>query len=176
MIKISGKDSVRLRRLALSAQGLLKDRSFGNRSASQFSPCRFPNAGAEASIMWAQDELYALVAIPLRTTGVLEGGLVAIERLGSETLATWSEMFGAVIDVAPIGTPANGELSATVRSFPEIDIRVSTTYDAERNAIARSRRNLVLSGVAALLLAIVASLVLARPFAEPIVKMTKPVV
>ncbi|UCG87261.1 MAG: EAL domain-containing protein [Gemmatimonadota bacterium] len=149
--------------------------STGNSSTGsrlQFEPCQFPNGEAEASLLWAGGVLHVLVAIPLRTSGVLDGGLVALEPLGPETLRSWSEMFGTVIDVVPPGTHRARELEERVRSFPEIEIRVSTTYDAEHRAIARSRRNLVLSGIGALLLAIGASLILARRFAQPIVKMT----
>jgi diguanylate cyclase (GGDEF)-like protein len=141
-------------------------------SGLQFEPCEFPNGEAEASLLWAGGELHSLVAIPLRTSGVLEGGLVALEPLGPGTLRSWSELFGAVIEVAPSGTRPARELEQRVRSLPEIEIRVSTTYEAEHRAIARSRRNLVLSGIVALLLAVAASLILARRFAQPIVKMT----
>lgn len=137
-----------------------------------FEPCKFPDGGAAASILWTRGGLYALVAIPLRTSGVLAGGLVALEPVGPETLRSWSEIFGAVITVVPHGAAPAQELEARVRSFREVEIRVSTTYDAEHRAIARSRRNLLLSGIGALLLAIVASLILARRFAQPIVKMT----
>jgi len=152
-----------------------ENRAAGNSSAGDrllFEPCQFPDGGAEASILWAGDEIYALVTIPLRTSGVLDGGLLALEPVGSETLRAWSEMFGAVIDVVPLDSPPALELEQRVRSFPEIEIRVSTTYEVEHRAIARSRRNLVLSGIGALLLAIGASLILARRFAQPIVKMT----
>ena len=71
------------------------DRRFSAGNGVHFEPCEFPDVGAEASLLWADGELYALVAIPLRTSGVLEGGLVALEAVGSETLRTWSERFGA---------------------------------------------------------------------------------
>jgi len=148
----------------------------GRRTAAgngvQFESCQFPNGGAEASILWRDHELYALVSVPLRTSGAHEGGLVALEAVGSETLHTWSDMFGAMIDVLPHGTHPIGSLEERVRSFPDIEVRVSTTYDAEHRAIARSRRNLVLSGIAALLLAMGASMILAHRFAAPIVRMT----
>ena len=150
----------------------LADRRAPTSDAVHFEPCRFPSAGAEASLLWSEGDLYALVAIPLRTSGVREGGLVILETIQSTTLGVWSEMFGAIIEAVPHDAEPIQELAMRVRSFPDVEIRVSTTYAAEQSAIARSRRNLVLSGIGALLLAILASLFLARRFAQPIVKMT----
>jgi diguanylate cyclase (GGDEF)-like protein len=155
-----------------SAVDRLADRRTPTGDPVRFEPCRFPNADTEATLLWADSALYALIAVPLRTAGVREGGLVILEPVGAATLSAWSEMFGAVIDAVPQGTPPVQQLEMAVRSFPDVELRVSTTYVAEQGAIARSRRNLVLSGVGALLLAILASLFLARKFAQPIIKMT----
>ena len=51
-------------------------------------------------------------------------------------------MFGAVIDAVPHDAERIQELGMRVRSFPDVEIRVSTTYAAEQSAIARSRIDL----------------------------------
>ncbi|UCD24704.1 MAG: EAL domain-containing protein [Gemmatimonadota bacterium] len=155
-----------------SGQDDLADRRPPTGDRLYFEPCQFPNVGAEASILAADTALYALVAIPLRTSGVRDGGLVALEPINAAVFGAWSEMFGAAIHAAPPDTPPAHGLEERVRAFPDVEIRVSTTYDAEHRAIARSRQNLLLSGAGALFLAVVASLIIARRFAQPIVKMT----
>jgi diguanylate cyclase (GGDEF)-like protein len=50
-------------------------------------------------------------------------------------------------------------------------LQVSTTYEAEQLAISRARQNLVLAGLAALGLAVLAGALLAHSFARPIRKM-----
>jgi len=137
-------------------------------SGDEWKACEYPLRGAEASLLQSDGGMYALVRVPLRTRGVLDGGLFAVEAVSDEILAGWSELSGA--DVRAGGSASDGELDALVKALPGIELRVATTYDAELSIIRRARNDLVLSGALALLLALVASLFLARDFARPIVR------
>lgn len=154
-------------RPACVSAGTASKRGGGGRD---WMPCAFPEGPGEASLFEAQGNLYSIVAVPLRTNGRLDGGLIAVEAVGEAMLQQWSELSGAAIRSGPPATEA-GALDALVRTLPGIEMRVSTTYDAERGIIERSRYNLAVSGALAVLLAIVASLVLARAFMRPIRKM-----
>ncbi len=136
----------------------------------RFAGCEFPAAEAEASLMLADGELHAVVSVPLRSRDALIGGLIALEPIGDRQMAVWSEISGADIGILLPGTAPSLDLQRRVRALPGMELWVSTTYEAERHAIARSRRNLVLAGLGSLLLAVIASLLLARRFARPILQ------
>ena len=139
-------------------------------TAAEWTPCAYPRGLSEGSLFETDGDLYALITVPLRTGGRLDGGLVAAEPLGPILLMRLSELSGGRIHLGPAGR-AHADLDASVRTLPGIEIRVATTYDAERAIIRRARLNLVASGLVALLMALGASLLLARAFARPIVRM-----
>jgi diguanylate cyclase (GGDEF)-like protein/PAS domain S-box-containing protein len=134
-----------------------------------FNTCTYSEGVAEATLLGSQADLYTLAAVPLRTGGTLVGGLVAIEPVSPRTLRVWSELSGG--EIHPGEVPTGSDLETLVREFPGLEIRISTTYDAERGAIRSARRNLLVSGFVVLLLSLLASLFLARSFARPIVQM-----
>jgi diguanylate cyclase (GGDEF)-like protein/PAS domain S-box-containing protein len=134
-----------------------------------FGPCRYPEGPAEATLFSSSDEVHTLVLIPLRTGEALVGGLVALEQVTPQLVAEWSNLSGGTINLAH-ATPGS-DLEAVVRRFPGVHVKVATTYDAERGVIRRARRNLAVSGLAVLVLALGASWLLARGFARPIVQM-----
>ncbi len=144
-------------------------RAGGSGRSGTWEPCRYPEGPPQATLFRSRGELYTLVTVPLRTGEWLVGGLVTIEPVSPQVLATWSELSGGAIHWS--AAPATAELQAPVRSFPRAEIRISTTYAAERAAISRARRDLVASGLGVLLLALVAAYFLASGFARPIVQM-----
>ncbi len=131
--------------------------------------CGFPDR-TEASMLEQDGRVYVRVAVPLRTRGAVVGGLIALEALHDETFAAWSNMLGARMHVAGAASSSDTELTEHVSSFPDLDLVLATTYASERHAIAHSRRSLLLSGLGALVLALVASLFLARRFSQPILE------
>jgi diguanylate cyclase (GGDEF)-like protein len=115
----------------------------------------------------AGDRIYAAAAIPLRIRADLVGYLVAVEVVGPEVLEAWSSVLGVLVTVGAAEPSLEDALVRTV-NVTGASVLVSTTYEAERQAIARARQRLVLAGVAALLLAVLAGAFLARSFARPI--------
>jgi len=139
-------------------------------SATGWTRCAYPHALPEGSLFESAGDLYALVMVPLRTGGRLEGGFIAVEPMGPMLLERLSDLSGGRIRPGRADAP-DPDLEATVRTLPGMVIWISTTYDAERAIIGRARLNLVASGLFALVLALGASLLLARAFARPIVRM-----
>ncbi|MGH7540701.1 MAG: HAMP domain-containing protein, partial [Gemmatimonadota bacterium] len=133
-----------------------------------FEPCQYPEGGPQATLLSSGGDLFALVAVPLRTGTQLVGGLLAVEPIGASRLEAWSELSGAQIHLGAV--PGSSDLVTRLRRAA-VDLHVSTTYEAERRAIGRARRNLVVSGQIVLILSLVASYLLARGFARPIVQM-----
>lgn len=136
--------------------------------AGTWVPCAFPETPGEGTLFESDGDLYALAVVPLRTEDRLDGGLIAVEAVDAELLREWSDLAGADLRSGPATA---GSLDAPVRVLPGIELRVSTTYDAEQAIIDRSRANLIISGLLALFLAVVASLLLARAFTRPILRM-----
>ena len=138
------------------------------RGVAAWTECSYPTGAGEGTVFESGAELYAVALIPLRTDGLLDGGLVAVEAIGAGLLAEWSDLAGADLRTGPA---LPGELEAPVRLWPRLQLHVTTTYEAEQAIIDRSRKNLIISGILALALAVAAALVLARAFTRPIVRM-----
>jgi diguanylate cyclase (GGDEF)-like protein len=136
--------------------------------AGSWVRCAFPTTPGEATLFQSDGDLYALAVVPLRTENRLDGGLIAVEAVNGGLLNEWSELAGAELRSGPARA---GALDVPVRILPGIELRVSTTYDVEQAIIDRSRNNLIISGLLALGLAVVASLLLARAFTRPILRM-----
>lgn len=142
-------------------------------SAAEWARCAYPQGLPEGSLFESDGDLYAVVAVPLRTGGRLDGGFIAVEPIGPGLLGRFSDLSGGrlhLVHLARAGDAAR-DLEAPVRTLPGLEIRISTTYEAERAIIGRARLNLVASGLFALVLALGASPLLARAFARPIVRM-----
>ncbi len=139
-------------------------------SAAEWAPCAYPEGPAEGSLFQSDGDLYAVTTVPLRTEGRLDGGFVAVEPIAPAVIGRLSDLSGGRIHLGRVAE-AGADLDTLVRSLPGIEVRVATTYDAERAIIRRARLNLVASGLFALVLALGASLLLARAFARPILRM-----
>lgn len=139
------------------------------RTSAGWGPCRYPEGSAEGSLFETGGALYALVTVPLRTGGRLDGGLVVVEEVQPATIARLSELSGGDIRFGP--RAERSDLEAAVRTQPGLALRIVTTFDAELAIIRRARLNLIVSGLVALMLALVASLLLAHAFARPIIRM-----
>jgi len=140
-----------------------------NDQGGRWTTCGYPADGVESSLFEHRGELYALVAVPLRSGQELEGGFIAVEAIGDALFVRWSKLSGATLHVGPGDVPQN-DLDVPVRTLPGLAIRASITMDAARATIRNARANLVASGVLAMFLALGASLFLARSFARPIVE------
>ena len=151
---------------AIACVGVAGDNA-GAQAQAVFTPCAYPDR-AEASVLEHKGDMYVRVSVPLLTRGTVVGGLYALEPLSRETMQAWSAIVGADVHVPTPGGLAPVDLVETVRTLPDLEFVLSTTYAPEQAAIARSRRNLVLSGLGALVLAIVASFFLAKRFSRPI--------
>ena len=152
---------------AIACVGIAGENAVAQPAQAVFTPCAYPDR-AEASVLEHKGDMYVRVSVPLLTRGTVVGGLYALEPLSRETMQAWSAIVGADVHVPTPGGLAPVDLVETVRTLPDLEFVLSTTYAPEQAAIARSRRNLVLSGLGALVLAIVASFFLAKRFSRPI--------
>jgi len=121
----------------------------------------------------AGGRLYAATSVPLFTGDTSVGHLLGIEEVGPDVLTAWSIVLGVDATVGPEEVASPDEIVSVVRTFSEGSLRVSTTYEPERQAIARARRNLLVSGLVALVAAVLAALLVAHRFAGPVRRMKR---
>jgi len=121
-----------------------------------------------ASLVAPAEQPFAMVVLPLQTGRRLLGRLVAVEPIGEETLALWSRLCGARVSFTAAGSSDREELTDVLRVVGDLELRVSLSLEAERRALANSRRNLLTAGTLALAVAFGASLLVARGLVRPI--------
>jgi signal transduction histidine kinase/CheY-like chemotaxis protein/HPt (histidine-containing phosphotransfer) domain-containing protein len=128
--------------------------------------------GSRPSALVGRDsQTFAAIAIALETAGQPLGRLVAFEPIGDELLAEWSGLVGADVRLQTPDQNARPQgIDTVVRDLGPLQLRVASSLRAERDAIARSRRSLLFSGVVALCAAFVASLFLSRGLVRPILE------
>ncbi len=123
-------------------------------------PATFPAEGATLVVLG--NSFHTLVAIPLRTGDRSLGRLVALEPIESSTLDEWSELCNARVFCSPPGLQDDRDLEQVVHSSDGLELRVRTSFDAERLALSNNRANLLTAGALALSVALIASIFLSR--------------
>jgi diguanylate cyclase (GGDEF)-like protein/PAS domain S-box-containing protein len=113
---------------------------------------------------------YTASLIPLETRGRLVGHLVAVERLGPDTLAEWSSLCGVEVAFREQDDTV-ASLDRVVSPLGSLELRVEGSLSAERAALRNSRRHLLQAGAVALGLAFAASFLLARGLVRPLLAM-----
>ncbi len=108
--------------------------------------------------------VYSAAGVPLRDDGRTLGSLIALTALGERQLAAWSGLCRNRVWIGASGS----DPSLLVRSIDDLELRVCITVDAEREALANSRWNLLTGGLAGLALASAVSIFLARSLVRPI--------
>ena len=127
-------------------------------------------AVSDAGLVASQGRPLAVVSVPLATGAERIGRLVAVHPLGAATLAEWSELCGAEVSFRSAGRPSREHIEAVSRDLGELQMRVILPLTAEREALARSRGNLLLAGLLALAAAFGASVFLSRGLVQPILE------
>jgi methyl-accepting chemotaxis protein len=113
---------------------------------------------------------YAVASVTLAREGRSLGRMAAVEPLRASTLQEWSVLCGARIFFSrPTGT-APGTLDTVVRHLQGLEMRVELSLAPEREALARSRRNLLTAGFVAIVAAFLASLFFSRGLIRPILQ------
>ena len=133
-------------------------------------PARTALAQVDRALLAHDGALFAATAIPLETRGRLVGRLVAVEAVGGEMLASWSELCGARVVATPTDDPGSPGLVRVVRRLGPLDLRVISSLEEERRALATSRRSQLAAGAVALGLAFAASGLLSQGLVRPIRK------
>ncbi len=130
--------------------------------------------GNRAAALVASDGTpYAAVSVPLETAGHTVGRLVTFHAVGQPALDEWSALVGANVRFGrEVLRPGDG-IDAKVRDVGALELRVASSLDAERAAMTRARRNLLLAGVMALGAAFVASVFLTRGLVQPILEIKR---
>jgi signal transduction histidine kinase/CheY-like chemotaxis protein/HPt (histidine-containing phosphotransfer) domain-containing protein len=124
----------------------------------------------QAALLGQGGHPFAAIAIPLETGGQPLGRLIAFEPISKELLAEWSGLVGADVRLQAPDQSADQGINTVVRDLGTLQLRVAASLQAERDAIARSRSSLLLSGLLALCAAFVASLFLSRGLVRPILE------
>jgi len=124
---------------------------------------------ARSRLLAHEGEIFAMTVTPLHTRGRRVGSLVAVEAVSETVVSSWSDLCGARVHFAlPEASPL--PLDVVVRPLGDLELRVTGSLDAEREALAHSRRRLIAAGAVALALAFAASFILARRLARPILE------
>jgi len=121
---------------------------------------------ATTSLVALRGVPYSMVNIPVQDDAQLVGGLVALEAISLAELSSWSRLCGARVTVDD--GAVSDQLTSAFRSVGDLQFRVTISYDSERAALANSRTNAIVGGLAGLALATLASLLLARSLVRPI--------
>ncbi len=114
-----------------------------------------------ASVLPLEGSPHVAVEIGLKTADRPVGRLVAMERVSAELIREWSELCGAEIVFGGVEDESDA-LARTACRFGTYEMNVVMPLEAERQALAHSRLNLLWAGAGALLVAFGASLVLSR--------------
>jgi signal transduction histidine kinase len=124
-------------------------------------------AAGASNVFAAGDAMFAVASVPLETDGLALGRLVAVERVRTDTLAQWAHWCGARLRVGR-ESAVHAAVSARVRPLGGADLWVISSFGSERDALVRSRWNLLRAGAVALLAALALSLFMARDLVDPI--------
>jgi methyl-accepting chemotaxis protein len=93
---------------------------------------------------------YAAVSVPIRSGDRTLGRVIAVEPLGSQTVAAWSKLCGARVLFASSDQSIGADVERTVMDLGGLQMRVGSSLVAEADALARSRRNLLVAGAVGL--------------------------
>jgi diguanylate cyclase (GGDEF)-like protein/PAS domain S-box-containing protein len=130
-------------------------------------------SGGSEAVFRSEDGLYTYTEIALQTAASRIGSLVAVEHLGPDRLAEWSDTVGAEVAFEVQPRETDTRLVHEVRSIGGGALTVSSSLEAERAALQHARRNLAAAGLAALAVALGAGVALSRSWVRPILRMKK---
>jgi diguanylate cyclase (GGDEF)-like protein len=136
--------------------------------SERFVPCAAHAPEPQATLVFAQGGVYAAARVPLVTRARALGFMLAAAPLPEATVKAWSGLTGAALAFVPPDAAASAPLERMVASFGTIELRASSSLERERATLALARRNLAGVGCASLVLALVASALLAKGFVRPI--------
>ena len=115
-----------------------------------------------------QARAFGVAAVPIQTAERPLGWLLAAQPIADETLALWSDLSGVDVAFVPTQEAPVGRLDRAARRVGDLELRVSSTLEAERRALAQARRELLTGGAFALALAFGLSLLVSRGLVRPI--------
>lgn len=124
----------------------------------------------EANLIASGGRPLAVVSVALATGAQRIGRLLAVHEVGRETLAEWSRLCGAEVTFRADAGTSGEHIEAVARDLGALQMRVVLSLAAEREALGRSQRNLLLAGVLALAAAFGASVFLSRGLVRPILE------
>jgi diguanylate cyclase (GGDEF)-like protein len=137
------------------AARLLKARGLSRHAASAFA-------------LDYQARAFGVAAVPIQTAERPLGWLLSAQPIEGETLALWSDLSGAEVAFVPAQRVPAGRLDRAARRVGDLELRVSSTLEAEQHALAQARRELLTGGAFALALAFGLSLLVSRGLVRPI--------
>ena len=163
-IQFLGPDGNELAGAGPGALRVVFDRDNAVRRTSRGTPAG--PLDTEAGLHARDEKLYSVTYIPLWDDAQYLGSLRAVEDIGATALSEWSHMCGA--QVALDKPSRHDELQLPVTAVGDRQLAVITSLDAEREALANSRKNLIVGGLVGLAIACAASFFLARSLVRPI--------
>ncbi len=112
--------------------------------------------------------LFATGGVPLETVGPGPGRLVVVEEVRPAILRRWSELCGAELGVGGEPPLTDQAVHAPVPGLGRARLWVTAELVDERDALARSRRNLIGAGGVSLAAALIVGFAVARGLVAPI--------
>ena len=120
------------------------------------------------ALVVANGRLHAAVPVRIELGGRKTPSVLAVEPIGDDLLARWSELCGAQL-LAEMPTRGGDELLVTrLRTEHGVALFVAADLAPERAALSSARQKLALAGSAALAVTLAACAVLARSLVRPI--------
>jgi signal transduction histidine kinase/ActR/RegA family two-component response regulator len=122
----------------------------------------------EAALVAHGGRLFAVASAPLETSGLALGRLHAVEPIDASTLARWSQLCGGELRLQAAATGAEPDAAALVLELGPAGLWLTASLAAEREALGRSRLNLLGAAAASLAAALALSVLFARGLVSPV--------
>jgi diguanylate cyclase (GGDEF)-like protein len=125
-------------------------------------------SGSDTFLVDHDARVYAVVDVPLHVGDRRLGSMLAAQVIDEAALDLWAELSGAAVGIVSAEDDATAAFSRSARRVGKLAVRVSSSLDAERAALADARTQLLTGGALALVLAFGLSLVVSRSLVGPI--------
>ncbi len=112
--------------------------------------------------------LYAVSSVPIGRFG----RLVGVTPIDASLLDEWSELCGATVSL-DLSATTSADAEREVLALGDATLEVRSSFERERQAIARARSNMAVGAMLGILLAFGASLLVSRNLVRPILQLER---
>ena len=129
--------------------------------------CSRVTGSGDPLLFASQGRMIIGTSVPLFTRNHFIGRISFAERYDSKLLGDWSTLSGASLSLTDPQQPL-ADLERVVTSVPPLELRVSSSFEAEREALDRMSAMMLIAGLCALAVAYGLSMPLARSLLGPL--------